>query len=79
MELADAEVPVVEAAPALVRRFGCSPLQTRRYLEYAAGGAVVVPEPMVVFPVEVPAALADRATCGRARVSFGQSRPWWRR
>lgn len=41
-----------------------------RYLAHATGGKIVVPEPMVVFTVKAPAALADRVR-ERARVSGG--------
>ena len=60
-ELVAAGVPVAEAARVLAGRFGCSQRQARRYAEAAArSGAVVVPEPAMVFTVKVPASLAQQ-------------------
>lgn len=60
-ELLESGVPVVEAAPILAERFGCSVRQARRYVERAAeGGRAIVPEEKTVFTVKLPAALAVR-------------------
>ena len=63
-------MPVVDAVRVLADRFGCSPRQARRYVDRATCGRVPVAEPMVVFTVKVPAALAVRIR-ERARVSGG--------
>jgi hypothetical protein len=58
-DLADAGVPVAEAARVLAARFGCSVRQARRYVgRAAAGGPVAVPERAVVFTVKLPGRLA---------------------
>ena len=58
-ELAEAGVPVAEAARVLAGRFGCSVRQARRYVDQAAAsGRVAVPEPGVVFTVKLPGRLA---------------------
>ena len=47
------------AARVLASQFGCSARQARRYVDQAAaGGAVPVPEPGVVFTVKLPGRLA---------------------
>jgi hypothetical protein len=51
-ELAEAGVPVAEAAAVLAARFAVSVRQARRYVE--------VPEASVVFTVKLPAGLAGR-------------------
>ena len=57
--LAEAGVPVAEAARELASRFGCSQRQARRYLEHAArAGRVDVPQATTVFTVKLPAVLA---------------------
>src|SRR2546427_13102675 len=61
-ELAEAGVPVAEAATVLAARFAVSVRQARRYVDQAvAEGRVEVPEASVVFTVKLPAALARRA------------------
>jgi hypothetical protein len=57
-ELAEAGVPAAEAARVLAGRFGCSVRQARRYVDQAASGRVLVPEPGVVFTVKLPGRLA---------------------
>jgi len=58
-ELAEAGVPVAEAARVLAGRFGCSPRQARRYVDQAArSGRVAVPEAATVFTVKLPVRLA---------------------
>jgi hypothetical protein len=58
-ELAEAGVPVAEAARVLAGRFGCSPRQARRYVDQAArSGRVAVPEAAAVFTVKLPVRLA---------------------
>ncbi len=58
-DLADAGVPVAEAARVLAGRFGCSQRQGRRYAERAAQtGRVDVPQATTVFTVKLPGALA---------------------
>jgi hypothetical protein len=58
-DLADAGVPVAEAARVLAGRFGCSQRQGRRYAERAARtGRVDAPQATTVFTVKLPAALA---------------------
>ena len=60
-ELAEAGVPVAEAAPVLAARFAVSVRQARRYVDRAvAEGRVEVPEASVVFTVKLPAGLARR-------------------
>jgi hypothetical protein len=60
-ELAEAGVPVAEAAAVLAARFAVSVRQARRYVDQAvAVGRVEVPEASVVFTVKLPAALARR-------------------
>jgi predicted HicB family RNase H-like nuclease len=60
-ELAEARVPVAEAAAVLAARFAVSVRQARRYVDQAAaGGRVPVPEASVVFTVKLPAGLAGR-------------------
>src|SRR5712691_8305092 len=60
-ELAEAGVPVAEAATVLAARFAVSVRQARRYVDQAvAEGRVEVPEASVVFTVKLPAALARR-------------------
>ena len=60
-ELAEAGVPVAEAATVLAARFAVSVRQARRYVDQAvAEGRVEVPEASVVFTVKLPAALAAR-------------------
>ena len=60
-ELAEAGVPVAEAARMLAGRFAVSVRQARRYVDQAvAGGRVGVPEASVVFTVKLPAGLAGR-------------------
>jgi hypothetical protein len=57
-DLAEAGVPVAEAARLLAGRFGCSQRQARRYAERAAlAGRVDVPRPTSVFTVKLPAGL----------------------
>jgi hypothetical protein len=57
-DLAEAGVPVAEAARVLAGRFGCSQRQARRYAERAArAGRVVVPQATTVFTVKLPAGL----------------------
>jgi hypothetical protein len=68
-ELAEAGVPVAEAATVLAARFAVSVRQARRYVDQAvAEGRVEVPEASVVFTVKLPAALARRARA-RARAN----------
>jgi hypothetical protein len=68
-ELAEAGVPVAEAARVLAGRFGCSVRQARRYVDQAAAsGRVAIPEPGVVFTVKLPGRLAA-AVREHARVS----------
>jgi Ribbon-helix-helix protein, copG family len=58
-DLAEAGVPVAEAARVLASRFGCSQRQARRYAERAArAGRVDAPQATTVFTVKLPAALA---------------------
>jgi hypothetical protein len=58
-DLAEAGVPVAEAARVLASRFGCSQRQARRYAERAAAsGRVDEPQATTVFTVKLPAALA---------------------
>ncbi len=58
-DLAEAGVPVAEAARVLASRFGCSQRQARRYAERAArGGRAVAPQATTVFTVKLPTALA---------------------
>jgi hypothetical protein len=58
-DLAEAGVPVAEAARLLAGRFGCSQRQARRYVERAAeAGRVEAPEATTVFTVKLPAGLA---------------------
>jgi Ribbon-helix-helix protein, copG family len=58
-ELAEAGVPVAEAARELAGRFGCSQRQGRRYVDQAvASGRVGVPETATVFTVKLPVRLA---------------------
>jgi hypothetical protein len=58
-ELAEAGVPVAEAARVLAARFGCSQRQARRYAERAArDGRANVPQASAVFTVRLPAGLA---------------------
>jgi len=60
-ELAEAGVPVAEAATVRAARFAVSVRQARRYVDQAvAEGRVEVPEPSVVFTVKLPAGLAGR-------------------
>jgi hypothetical protein len=60
-ELAEAGVPVAEAAAVLAARFAVSVRQARRYVDQAvAEGRVEVPEASVVFTVKLPAGLAGR-------------------
>jgi hypothetical protein len=60
-DLAEAGVPVAEAARVLASRFGCSQRQARRYVDQAvAAGRMEVPEASVVFTVKLPAELAGR-------------------
>jgi hypothetical protein len=57
-DLAEAGVPVAEAARVLAARFGCSQRQARRYAERAAqAGRVDVPQATSVFTVKLPAGL----------------------
>jgi hypothetical protein len=57
-DLAEAGVPVAEAARLLAGRFGCSQRQGRRYAERAAlAGRVDVPQATSVFTVKLPAGL----------------------
>ena len=57
-DLAEAGVPVGEAARLLAGRFGCSQRQARRYAERAAQtGRVDVPRATSVFTVKLPAGL----------------------
>jgi hypothetical protein len=57
-DLAEAGVPVAEAARLLAGRFGCSQRQARRYAERAAlAGPVDVPQATSVFTVKLPAGL----------------------
>jgi len=57
--LAEAGVPVAEAARVLAGRFGCSQRQARRYVEHArVAGTVEVPEPATVFTVKLPGRVA---------------------
>ena len=60
--LAAAGVEPAEASGLLAARFGVSVRQARRYVDRAAaaGGPVAAPEPVVVFTVKLPAALAGR-------------------
>jgi hypothetical protein len=58
-ELAEAGVPVAEAARVLAGRFGCSLRQARRYAERAAvSGRVDAPQATAVFTVKLPVRLA---------------------
>lgn len=58
-DLAEAGVPVAEAARQLAGRFGCSQRQARRYAERAArAGRVDAPQATTVFTVKLPAGLA---------------------
>jgi hypothetical protein len=58
-DLAEAGVPVAEAARMLAGRFGCSQRQARRYAERAArAGRVEAPQATTVFTVKLPAGLA---------------------
>jgi hypothetical protein len=60
-DLAEAGVPVAEAARVLAGRFGCSQRQARRYAERAAAsGRVDAPQVTTVFTVKIPVALAAR-------------------
>jgi len=60
-DLADAGVPVAEAARVLAARFGCSVRQARRYVERAVlSGRVDAPQATTVFSVKLPAGLAGR-------------------
>ena len=60
-ELAEAGVPVAEAATVLAARFAVSVRQARRYVDQAvAEGRMEVPEASVVFTVKLPAGLAGR-------------------
>jgi hypothetical protein len=71
-DLAEAGVPVAEAARLLAGRFGCSQRQARRYAERAAlAGRVDVPQATSVFTVKLPAGLGAAVreharTSGRA-------------
>jgi hypothetical protein len=57
-DLAEAGVPVAEAARLLAGRFGCSQRQARRYAERAAlAGRVDVPQATSVFTVKLPTGL----------------------
>jgi hypothetical protein len=57
-DLAEAGVPVAEAARLLAARFGCSQRQARRYAERAVlAGRVDVPQATSVFTVKLPAGL----------------------
>jgi hypothetical protein len=57
-DLAEAGVPVAEAARGLAARFGCSQRQARRYAKRAAlAGRVAVPQATSVFTVKLPAGL----------------------
>jgi hypothetical protein len=57
-DLAQAGIPVAEAARLLAGRFGCSQRQARRYAERAAlAGRVDVPRATSVFTVKLPAGL----------------------
>jgi len=68
-DLAEAGVPVAEAARLLAGRFGCSQRQARRYAERAAlAGRVDVPQATSVFTVKLPAGLGA-AVRGHARAS----------
>jgi hypothetical protein len=68
-DLAEAGVPVAEAARVLATRFGCSQRQARRYAERAArAGRVDAPQATTVFTVKLPAGLAA-AVRERARTS----------
>ena len=59
-DLAEAGVPVAEAARVLARRFGCSQRQARRYAEQRGAGRAVPwrRRRASVFTVKLPAALA---------------------
>jgi hypothetical protein len=58
-DLAEAGVPVAEAARVLAGRFGCSLRQARRYAERAAvSGRVDAPQATAVFTVKIPVRLA---------------------
>jgi hypothetical protein len=58
-DLAEAGVPVAEAARVLAGRFGCSQRQARRYAERAAvSGRVDAPQATAVFTVKIPVRLA---------------------
>ena len=60
-DLAEAGVPVAEAARVLAGRFGCSVRQGRRYAGQAArAGRAEIPQDTVVFTVKLPAGLAAR-------------------
>jgi hypothetical protein len=68
-DLAEAGVPVAEAARVLASRFGCSQRQARRYAERAAvSGRVDAPQVTTVFTVKLPAGLAG-AVREHARMS----------
>ena len=59
--LAEAGVPVAQAARELAGRFGCSQRQARRYVERAAaGGPAEAPQATTVFTVRLPVALVAR-------------------
>jgi hypothetical protein len=58
-DLAEAGVPVAEAARVLAAWFGCSPRQGRRYAERAArAGRCDPPRATTVFTVKLPVLLA---------------------
>jgi hypothetical protein len=68
-DLAEAGVPVAEAARVLASRFGCSQRQARRYAERAAvSGRVDAPQVTTVFTVKLQAGLAG-AVREHARMS----------
>src|SRR5260370_31360121 len=79
-ELAEAGVPVAEAATVLAARFAVSVRQARRYVDQAvAEGRVEVPEASVVFTVKLPAALARRVGAHPRRQPATHSPPRARR
>jgi hypothetical protein len=60
-DLAEAGVPVGEAARVLASRFGCSQRQARRYAERAVlSGRIDAPEVTKAFTVKLPPGLAAR-------------------
>src|SRR5260370_35579623 len=78
-ELAEAGVPVAEAATVLAARFAVSVRQARRYVDQAvAEGRVEVPEASVVFTVKLPAALARRGGAPPRETETPLSPPWGR-